>query len=189
LAEAMTADGAQPDSADPPIPAGFTYLGQFIDHDLTMDKTAKALGENVTLEELVQGRSPALDLDSLYGRGPDNAEDAKFYSDGIRLKMGITAATNFPDDRTNRDIDGFDLPRIGFGATKRERRLASIPDERNDENLAVAQTHLAFIRFHNRVVDQLANKGVPSADLFNKARLGCKALPVDDSHRFSAKTH
>ena len=59
LAEAMTADGAQPDSADPPIPAGFTYLGQFIDHDLTMDKTAKALGENVTLEELVQGRSPA----------------------------------------------------------------------------------------------------------------------------------
>ena len=28
------------------IPAGFTYLGQFIDHDLTMDKTGKPLGEN-----------------------------------------------------------------------------------------------------------------------------------------------
>ena len=31
-----------------------------------------------------------------------------------------------------------------------------IPDIRNDENLAVAQTHLAMIRFHNRVVDALA---------------------------------
>jgi len=30
-----------------------------------------------------------------------------------------------------------------------------IPDHRNDENLAVAQTHLAFIRFHNRIVDSL----------------------------------
>ena len=44
--------------------------------------------------------------------------------------------------------DGFDLPRHRRTASTR-----SIPDFRNDENLAVAQTHLAFIRFHNRVVD------------------------------------
>jgi hypothetical protein len=43
--------------------------------------------------------------------------------------------------------------------------MASIPDQRNDENLAVAQTHLAFIRFHNRVVDELAGT-TPSALLF-----------------------
>jgi len=48
--------------------------------------------------------------------------------------------------------------------------LALIPDERNDENLVVAQVHLAFIRFHNRVVEHLANSGTPSADLFTKAR-------------------
>src|SRR5437660_1013216 len=170
LAEAMTANGAQPDSTNPAIPAGFTYLAQFVDHDLTADKTAKALGENVTIDELIQGRSPALDLDSVYGRGPDNSEDIKFYSDGIRLKTGKTAATTFPDGRTNRDSDGFDLPRVGSGSTKRERRLALIPDERNDENLVVAQVHLAFIRFHNRVVEHLANSGTPSADLFTKAR-------------------
>ena len=52
-------------------------MGQFIDHDLTMDNTAAALGNNVTLDELVQGRSPALDLDSLYGRGPSDAADLK----------------------------------------------------------------------------------------------------------------
>jgi len=170
LALAMTATGAQPDSADPTVPAGFTYLAQFIDHDLTMDNTDKSLGENVTLDELLQGRSPALDLDSLYGRGPGNEEDAKFYADGIRLRMGLTAATSFPDGGTNRDIDGFDLPRVGFGSTKRERRLALIPDLRNDENLAVAQVHLAFIRFHNRVVDHMSRAGAPSADLFTRAR-------------------
>ena len=51
-------------------------------------------------------------------------------------------------------MDGFDLPR-GAGSTINAKRKAIIPDPRNDENLAVAQTHLAFIRFHNRVVDTL----------------------------------
>lgn len=170
VAEAMTAAGGQPDSAAPPIPAGFTYLGQFVDHDLTRDNTARSLGENVTVAELVQGRSPSLDLDSLYGRGPQHPEDAKFYSDGIRLKMGTTARTPFPDPRTNIDLAGFDLPRVGFGSTKSERRAALIPDPRNDENLAVAQTHLAFIRFHNAVVDKLASEGTPSIFLFQRAR-------------------
>src|SRR3712207_7273007 len=59
----------------------------------------------------------------------------------------------------------FRSPRIGLGSKKSDRRAPLIPDERNDENLAVAQTHLAFIRFHNRVCDDLASKGTPSADL------------------------
>src|SRR5215216_3286568 len=46
------------------IPAGFTYLGQFTDHDLTFDKTSVMLGDNVTPAQLLQARSPALDLDS-----------------------------------------------------------------------------------------------------------------------------
>ena len=52
------------------MPAGYTYLGQFVDHDLTMDDTDVGLGDDVTPAELVQGRSPRLDLDSLYGAGP-----------------------------------------------------------------------------------------------------------------------
>ena len=44
-----------------------------------------------------------------------------------------------------------------------------IADERNDDNLAVAQTHLAFIRFHNRVVDTLP-ASVPAALRFARAR-------------------
>ncbi|MGZ5338515.1 MAG: peroxidase family protein, partial [Thermoleophilaceae bacterium] len=132
------------------IPAGFTYLGQFIDHDLTMDKTKLLLREQRSPAQLQQGRSPALDLDSLYGAGPQDPESAKFYeADGIHLKMGKTKAEGgFPA------MVGFDLPR-GAGNTTAKKRKAIIPDGRNDENLAVAQTHLAMIRFHNRVADSL----------------------------------
>jgi Animal haem peroxidase len=189
LARAMTAPDNQPDSsaggADP-IPAGFTYLGQFVDHDLTMDATAVALGQDVTVDELVDGRSPALDLDSVYGRGPAHPQDRRFYTaDGIKLKTGTTAAVSLagipgiPDatnpnppntTSTNINRDGFDLPRVGSGPTKAAQRTALIPDARNDENLAVAQTHLAFLHFHNRVVDTLGAQGVPGVLLFDRAQ-------------------
>jgi hypothetical protein len=173
VAVAMTKAPAQgqvqPESADPPVPAGFTYLGQKIDHDLTRDRTAAALGDTVTVNELLQGRSPALDLDSVYGRGPQDPDDDRFYADDhIKLKAGITAAIT--GDGTNVNLNGYDLPRVTQGSKKAERQAALIPDPRNDENLVVAQTHLAFIRFHNRVVDTLADKGVPSAVLFERAR-------------------
>ena len=71
------------------IPAGFTYLGQFIDHDLTFDVTNVTFGEHVSPSELLQARSPSLDLDSLYGAGPQDPDSAKFYAaDGLHLKMG-----------------------------------------------------------------------------------------------------
>ena len=169
LAEAITATGDQPDAA---VPAGYTYLGQFVDHDLTMDRTEAQLGEEVTLDELLQGRSPALDLDSLYGRGPQDRHDRVFYAaDRVSLKVGTTSATTFPDDRVNVELEGFDLPRAGGTAgTRADRRKPLIPDLRNDENLAVAQTHLAFIRFHNRVVEELALKGLNGQRLFTAAR-------------------
>jgi hypothetical protein len=159
LAEAMAVAGGGTGQ----IPAGFTYLGQFIDHDLTFDKTDVMLGSRVTPAQLLQARSPGLDLDSLYGAGPQDPESERFYEpDGIHLKMGKTAeAEGFSV------MDGFDLPR-GAGNTTPKKRKAIIPDPRNDENLAVGQTHLAMIRFHNRVVDSLA--AVPPAMRFAQAR-------------------
>jgi hypothetical protein len=155
------------------VPAGFTYLGQFIDHDLTFDKTAVTLGERISPTLLLQARSPSLDLDSLYGAGPDDPESAKFYeADGIHLKMGKTKAVagraGDPSGGRIAAMEGFDLPR-GEGSSAAEKRQAVIPDPRNDENLAVAQTHLAFIRFHNRVVDTLP-ASVPDSQRFTRAR-------------------
>ena len=160
LAQAMVSGAEVPSQ----IPAGFTYLGQFVDHDLTFDKTSVMLGELISPADLVQARSPSLDLDSLYGAGPTDPDSAKFYeADGIHLKTGKTEAVGGIPARR-----GFDLPR-GAGSTVAAKQKAIIPDPRNDENLAVAQTHLAFIRFHNRVVDTLPAR-VPRSRRFQRAR-------------------
>jgi Animal haem peroxidase len=145
------------------VPAGYTYLGQFVDHDLTFDKTTVMFGQQISANQLVQGRSPSVDLDSLYGNGPQDPGSARFYeADGLHLKKGETVAAGDPK------MVGFDLPR-GAGSTKAEKRKAVIPDFRNDENLVVAQTHLAFIRFHNRIVDTLP-ASTPQAQRFTRAR-------------------
>jgi hypothetical protein len=115
-----------------------------------MDRTEVMFGSSVAPSDMLQGRSPRLDLDSLYGAGPQDAGSERFYADdGLRLKVGKTD-----------EGKPFDLPR--------DRRKVLIPDHRNDENLAVGQSHLAFIRFHNRVVKELSS--VPEAKRFAKAR-------------------
>jgi hypothetical protein len=146
------------------IPAGFTYLGQFLDHDLTFDRTFVSRDTNVSPSELLQGRSPSLDLDAIYGAGPGDPESARFYSDGVHLRMGTTDAVGHVPAKS-----GFDLPRVGTGRTAAKKRRAQIPDRRNDENLAVAQIHLALIRFHNRVVDTLP-RSLPTTQRFTQAR-------------------
>ena len=160
LARAMTAGGGGAST----IPAGYTYLGQFVDHDLTMDGTAlMPLGE-VSPAEMLQGRSPRLDLDSLYGAGPASAESAKFYeADGLHLKTGST----IPSDGV-RAKPRHDLPRVGKGGLRASQK-ALIPDPRNDENLIVAQTHLAMINFHNKVLDKVP-ASLPPAQRFRRAR-------------------
>ena len=85
---AAMAQGGGPQAG---IPSGFTYLGQFVDHDLTFDKTAVSLGTLVAPAELLQARSPSLDLDSLYGAGPTDPQSARFYeADGEHLQIGTT---------------------------------------------------------------------------------------------------
>jgi hypothetical protein len=161
LANAMVVPDPEPEGT---VPAGYTYLGQFIDHDLTMDVTDVRLGEEVSPADLLQGRSPSLDLDSLYGAGPGDPGSAAFYEDdGVLLKTGDTQRIG-PD----RAKSGHDLPRVGRGNAA-QRRRALIPDKRNDENLIVAQTHLAMIHFHNRVASSLSSS-VPAHQRFRRAR-------------------
>jgi hypothetical protein len=127
------------------IPAGYTYLAQFIDHDITFDPLSKLAGDNDP-DALVNFRTPRFDLDSLYGSGP---KDQPFLYDwssrdhpGAKLLVGCTVS------------DGalvFDLPR-------NEQGRALIGDARNDENLIISQLHLLFVRFHNSVVDDLSIK-------------------------------
>jgi Animal haem peroxidase len=162
VAQAMTSGFALKDGS---VPAGYTYLGQLVDHDLTFDKTGVMLGENVSPADMLSGRSPTLDLDCLYGAGPGDPGSAEFYRDDRHLKIGRTVRAGGPRLRART---GYDLPRAGKG-TKKDPNRVLIPDPRNDENLAVAQTQVAFIRFHNRVVDSLG-ASVPAAQRFWRAR-------------------
>lgn len=166
LADAMK-DANPGDAAgnNPNVPAGFTYLGQFVDHDITLDLTS--FGDKEADPLAVENfRTPALDLDSIYGLGPDGsrhlyARDASDFAGknpGPKLLIGKTISV---DDVTATPRN--DLPRSPEG-------FALIGDHRNDENLVVAQTHLAMLKFHNKVCDQLAASGMPAGDIFAEAR-------------------
>jgi hypothetical protein len=135
------------------VAAGFTYLGQFIDHDLTFDPTPFT-DRRRDPHALVDFRTPRFDLDSVYGLGPEVQPylyDRDADPPGVRLLVG------------GNPIDGTpDLPRNDQG-------LALIGDPRNDENVIVSQLHLLFVRFHNAVVDHLT-PGTPPEKRFEAAR-------------------
>src|SRR2546427_12195382 len=127
------------------ISAGYTYLGQFIDHDLTFDP-ASSLQKQNDPEALVDFRTPRFDLDCLYGRGP--ADQPYLYrADGVHMLLGnaLTGADNDPHARG--------VPRNQPEPSEPARAL--IGDPRNDENIIVSQLHAIFLRFHNTVVDVL----------------------------------
>jgi hypothetical protein len=73
---------------DAKLPAGFTYLGQFIDHDVTLDTTP--LTARIDDPDAVENfRTPGLDLDSVYGLGPEGSphlyeRDAETLIDRLR---------------------------------------------------------------------------------------------------------
>ncbi len=132
------------------VPAGYTYFGQFVDHDLTLDTTSSFADPSADASSL---RTPALDLDCLYGSGP--ADQPYMYArDGATLLPDNPAAT--------------DLLRIPGDDPDYGR--AVIGDKRNDENSIVCQIQLSMIKFHNAVVRRLKAGGVPAGQVFKRAR-------------------
>jgi hypothetical protein len=126
------------------IAAGYTYFGQFIDHDLTFDP-ASSLQKQNDPESLVDFRTPRFDIDCVYGRGPDD-QPYLYEDDGLHMLLGRPLTGN-PNDPNTRD-----LPR---NSPSSGPRRALIGDPRNDENVIVSQLQGVFLRFHNRVVEFL----------------------------------
>jgi hypothetical protein len=122
---------------NPTSTAGVTFVGQFLDHDMTFDATSR-LGVPTPPERSANRRSPALDLDSVYGGGPDVSP--QLYDPADRVKFKVETGGQFED-----------LPRTSDG-------IAIIADPRNDENLMIAGLQVAFLLFHNRVVDALRER-------------------------------
>jgi hypothetical protein len=127
------------------IPAGYTYLGQFIDHDITFDPASSLQSQNDP-DALVDFRTPALDLDNLYGRGP--ADQPYMYEpDGIHFAFGRELTRNGQPSKNQKDL-------LRTENTGR----ALIGDKRNDENVIVSQLQGVFLRFHNFVADTVLKK-------------------------------
>ena len=155
------------------IPAGFTYFGQFVDHDITFD-ISSSLNADTDANTINNMRSPALDLDSLYSRGP--GLDPFMYSfptagppTAVKFLVGSNTNTGPGGPSSNGAPGGmaaqanWDVPRVPGPLT------AIIGDPRNDENLIVVQFHHAMLRFHNAVVDLLLAADF-AGDIFAEAK-------------------
>jgi hypothetical protein len=139
----------QDDEENAGISAGYTYLGQFIDHDITFDP-ASSLQQQNDPDALIDFRTPRLDLDSLYGRGPDDQPFMYMNEPGktaSKFRMGRPLFENSNPSKA-RDLPRFDDP-FNPGAKR-----ALIGEKRNDENVIVAQLHSAMMQFHNKLVDR-----------------------------------
>ena len=123
------------------IPAGYTYFGQFIDHDITFDPASSLMQQNDP-DALTDFRTPRLDLDSLYGRGP---ADQPYMYQGDNLRVGRPLLEQGAPSKSS------DLPRFIDPQDPGAPQRALIGDKRNDENVIVSQLHSAFIKLHNRL--------------------------------------
>jgi hypothetical protein len=134
---------------NPTHTAGTTFMGQFLDHDMTFD-TSSALGVPTEPGKSPNARTPTLDLDSVYGRGP--VADSQLYDPADRIKLRVESGGLFED-----------LPR---GSDMR----AIIADPRNDENVVIAGLQAAFLLFHNKMVDVVRRTMPAARDPFKTAR-------------------
>jgi Animal haem peroxidase len=136
---------------NPTHTAGTTFVGQFIDHDITFDTTSH-LGVTTDPAVSANSRTPSLDLDSLYGQGPVVSPQLYDPADHDKLRIGFGGLFE-------------DLPRVGGGSN-----TAIIPDPRNDENLMIAGLQCAFILFHNNAVEWARDHGYKGGSTFGQAR-------------------
>jgi len=214
-------NGGEDEAGNAPIAPIFTYLGQFIDHDVTAntDRTVMApdgtplstvtgssidpVPRDAVTSSIVNLRKGSLQLDSLYGDGPVETSFTQKVKramrdpdDPARMRIGSIQVIPFGEVIPVPAGGKGDLPRLGdvladpasglteadIDALDTELKAvfkpggvlnawnAVVGDGRNDENLILAQLHLAFLHFHNAVADGLMATIPDVEDRFREAR-------------------
>ena len=127
-------------SGDSVIPAAYTFFAQFVDHDITLEARSRLDRKPLTIREierLPNFRSASLDLDSVYGFGPEVSPHLYEPDDFGKFVFG---------NQVNPD----DVPRHA-------NNRALLGDPRNDENIFLSQMHLLFLRFHNQLLEPVVD--------------------------------
>jgi hypothetical protein len=179
----LMGDPGRDTGTDSIIPAGYTYFGQFVDHDITFD-VSSTIDATQDANTITNMRTPSLDLDSVYGRGP--ALDPFLYRfptgglppTAVKMQLGRNrnAGPGGPLDAGGAVATpiNFDVPRVLNGTDTTvmpadSTFTAVIGDPRNDENVIVSQFHHAMLKFHNQVVELLILAAFPG-DIFAEAK-------------------
>lgn len=153
-------DDAPADELNSNVPAAYTYLGQFIDHDITFEVTSGDLAKindpdlaplaaDDVRTKIRNTRSATLDLDSVYEGLAPRSGDKMVVGENSPLN-GTTKPLLKPAGKDKNN----DLPRREPTSDPATDREALIGDPRNDENTIVSQLHTAFLRAHNAIVDR-----------------------------------
>ncbi|WP_322419535.1 peroxidase family protein [Mesorhizobium huakuii] len=166
-----------------PTPAGFTYFGQFVFHDIVFSQIFGLPQPTGKTHHLKNASSQGLDLSGLYGRGP--IVDAHLYDvpDGAdltacRFPIGLPCMKDsmLPVDR--KTVSGRDLPRIDMSGKfisvegRRSPYRPLVADPRNDDNLVLSQLLCTLMCIHNRIVDLLLGGGTSDpAEAYRRARV------------------
>lgn len=146
LVDNMLDDGSRLCKHKPeePMDAGYTYFGQFIDHDLTNDPTKVDDAWKLQPDEIQNRQTPQLDLGHLYGSGPEHRRDGILY-DGNQLKVGAKVESIIEQEADH----SFD---VGF-----ENGKLLLADDRARENVIIREITAVFARLHNLAVDQFGS--------------------------------
>lgn len=158
------------------IPAGYTYLGQLLAHDMSFNAApfSKTDEEFLVLKNL---RSAALDLDCIYGGGPSISPQLYQFdpkqtdpSQRTRLRIGYTRTPSRRSEQEDPEKEPLrleDLPRqcVGDGLSNISERGtvdvrisdrcpfdSLIADHRNEATLIISQLTVFFHKLHNQIV-------------------------------------
>jgi Animal haem peroxidase len=170
------------ENPNPLLTSGFTFVGQFVDHDITFD-TTKLSEQQSDPDATTNFRTPRYDLDAIYGLGPNT--NPQFYDPDDRDKFlivkrpysQIDGTLKLPDGTNSKKIWDVkpdvvnDVPRaLANDPEGRPEGTAIMSDPRNDQTEIILQLHVAFQMFHNKLVDRMRALGVSPAGVFENAR-------------------
>ncbi len=159
-------DGKSSNDRTDTVPVGMIFFGQFVDHDVTLDASTTFDTVIDNPGEIANVRTPTLDLDCVYGLGPE-AQPYLYDQSVVGGNPGPFAGVKLLTGADNPGQSGLNEHDLLRSPNNR----AIIGDPRNDENRIISQIQLAIIRFHNLVAETLQSEtGMGGHDLYEAAR-------------------